>query len=645
MSKDTQFDFNQLFWRRSAAYDQRDELLNRLKVNRSVIEDLKNDDLKHTDPADIADVEQQMERIGFLKSEIHYNNVSGETERFALEEIKTRTDILYKKLDVMSEHRGPGWQVMRDATKEQYDIIDGLTKVEETIQHLDHSYFTHIEYDKHHPSSPPPEIPDDEFERMMQESELTEKELYALDREAWDHEKTWMEIDAEAVRRANVELEKVKEDADDFKERMMSAMALEKDIEEKRRELERAVKLLLDVQRHKGNTLSLQIQEEQHFSENSASLNSQISDLEDFFDDIIPSFIWPDYIMGKPSQSAYPEPAQDFQDSLNGTMSFEEQQEFFSKQEQLKDLRKRRLQADKHIEERRAYYLNELNANSVQDKELRAQVDILRHDLNMLNGQRGAALQVAVPRIIVAGEDEITPSDGVSATVEVQGVSAKVEVGSSMTVSAEVVKKATENTEEQNTLEEELIATDKRGDALAKMALRLIHKVQVNNPEDLHKEYKGGKYERYNIAVNALNEQHKQGKLTGTVRPFIVNKDKHAGAMLAFRCGVDIRDMNKERKIELEVVSRGDYTNNSVWCYFPKWATTGLIAVYPNKAGDWVIYTGKHYDDEWVDYALTTPGVPPFAKADEHSIEEYLKFHWLIQERIDAETAEKKGPA
>ena len=482
------------------------------------------------------------------------------------------------------------------------------------------------------------------MEQWYKESQLTESEIHDYERQQWEDEKQWYEIDVE---RAEREKAAAVEEVDGYKLRLRNALQLEKEIENDRAVLQKEVNKLLRLQQTVQKDTLRRVHLEENYKEAQHNLNSNIQIIEGYFEDIIPTSIWPDYIMGKPSEAYDTEAAQAFQDSLQETFTFEEQREFFSHQDHLIRLRKEQKEAEHRLVSDRKRLEVAARASEQEMKAQRAKVADLRAALNVKNGMRAAELKIALPRIRVEGEDRIDADENMWADVKVQGVSAKGEVGNVVEASAtlsfgldakasaEVIQKAEEN---DNSISE-MDAQVARGDALQKMYDQLLVKTSVTEwRSGLRQDPNNGKYPEYNDAVDMLNRQHEEDKLVGKIMPFSIKKNKPAYLMMAFRCGIELTPQDKI--IEAEIISRGEPTNNTIVCYVPKWQKTGHVAVYPKKTGDWQIYTGKHYDDDWVQLAMTTPGVPPMAKIDmSETIENYLKYYELIQARIDADVA------
>lgn len=620
-----------------AAYDD-------LRIQRSIGDDIDNDDLKPRYPNEVADVNQQVERISFLKGAIH-NGLSKEVEKFAKDEIKARLSILERKLFALSELE-PAWQVKKKVVDGVHELQERIPALEDEIRSVEMKYYAHPEHEKQNPSpEPPPEIPDDVLERFFQESRPTPEEEMGYEREAWEEEKTWYEISAESKDRALEELKDAKEDAAQMKQRLTNALKLEGQIEKLRKKYQTEVTKLLNIQKGSQKDLQSRIQWDDRFSRLTAKTNEEISSLEDYFSDIIPSNLWPDYIIGKPSQSADPEAAKQFQESLRDRLSFEEQQEFFSKQDRLKTVRKEQIKLHNDAENKIARLESAIVKNKKHEEFQKGKVAALREELNVTNGMRAAELKVALPRITVAGEDQIDKPANIN--VKVSGTQANTSVGKIVEASgslsmgftaganAEVVKKAQEN--DAGLAETE--AEQAKSEALTKSLRTLYAQHQVIPFTKGMKADPDSGTKHYVEAVDALNRQHELEELEGQTLEFILkDKDGHAKYMMAYRCGFWI---GKDKVIEAEIISRLEPDNNTLLVYFPKSRTTGKISVYPRKSGDWEIATFKNEYDDWVNVAKTTPGVPPLAKINKSKDHvAFLKYYRLIQDRIEAIIAE-----
>lgn len=643
MTKDKQFDFEQLYWRRKEAKDQYQALRKEYETLRVNINDLDKE-LKLSDPAETKEVRTQMERITFLKGEIH-DGLNAKTESFAKDEVKARLDILFEKLQILADYRGHyGWRNRLDWTVRYYEVQTALGKIQESIVDLDYQYFTHVDHDKHHPSAQPIEVPDDVLEQWAEELKLSDQEVFNYELEAWVHDEKWNQISAESTQRALDELRNIKDDKDNFEHRMKEAMNLEREIESARRNLEFEVSKLLEIQKRKQTALQSRIRVEEQYHETSQSLNREIHNLESYFEDIIPSSIWPDYIIANPIQAYDPKAAQDFQDTLEDELSFDEKQEFHTKQYRLKELRKNRLAEDKRIKDNRESYTKEINLTTSDEDTQREVVEKLRHELNVLNGRRGAELKVAVKRVPVAGEEQILPPSE-DATVEVEGVSAKGETGRivegsatvsfgfNTTVSAEVEEKAKENIVGLDNINADISGNDEIFKALQHTLAQTIKVPAIG--KRIIPDRKDTIDPVFVEAVNMLNAQHEANDLEGKEFEFTLKRGNHAKLMLAFRCGIWV---NNSTKVVARVISRLEGDGNTLFVHFPKSQTTGHLSVKPNiKTGDWEIATIKNPFPDWPEWAMTTPGVPPMAKIDTKIPHyEYIRYYHLIQKRIDA---------
>ena len=176
---------------------------------------------------------------------------------------------------------------------------------------------------------------------------------------------------------------------------------------------------------------------------------------------IIPTGIWPDYIIGKTTEAYDPAIAEQLLNDIKDTQSGEEQAEFWPLQSELKSLREDTRTFNKEAREssdKLASYM--MDKGIKEEEQLREKVLSLRDELNLKNGMRAAELQVALPRIKVLGEDDLEldppkpPSHpqqmlvppgfmqwtaiDQSATVEPEGVSAKGETGQVKEASASI---------------------------------------------------------------------------------------------------------------------------------------------------------------------------------------------------------------
>ena len=178
------------------------------------------------------------------------------------------------------------------------------------------------------------------FEKWIEESQLTEKEIYEYDRDAWHHEKTWAEINDESQKRAIAELKEQKISADEFEQRMKAALKLETEIEAIRQDLQSNVQKLQRAQNKRKKAIEGRIALQDEINSKTKEYNSRIKYLEDYFDMSVPTGIWPDYIIGKTSEAYDPGIAEQLLVDIKDTMDAEEQAEFWQRQAELKQLRK-----------------------------------------------------------------------------------------------------------------------------------------------------------------------------------------------------------------------------------------------------------------------------------------------------------------
>ena len=280
------YEHNQLIYRRREAYDQHHMLEQELKSLRAELHTL-DDKLKQSHPNEIADVLHHMGRIGFIQSELDGTSLDKEAEAFANNELGIRFDTLFEKLRAMAKVGGMDWKLREEKTQRLYSVQQSLIKKQDEIINLDHAYFSSIEYNEQYATTPPPPVDDDVFEKWIEQSQLTEKEIHDYDREAWADEKQWMEISAEAQERALEELRQQNVDAEAFEERMKAAMRLETEIEGIRQKLQSSVRRLQNVQQARKKTIQQRIDLQDAVKMKEAEYNSQIAELEDFFDMIV----------------------------------------------------------------------------------------------------------------------------------------------------------------------------------------------------------------------------------------------------------------------------------------------------------------------------------------------------------------------
>lgn len=663
------FEHNQLIWRRREAYDQHHALEEELKTLRSQLHDLDKK-IEQNHPDQIAEVQFEMGRIGFIQTEL--DNLSDETMEFAKNELAIRFEKLFEKLRTMTKVGGAPWADREAKTIRLYDVQQAVIKKQDEISNLDHAYFSTIEYQASNPVTPPPPVDDDVFEKWIEESQLTEKEIYEYDREAWHHEKTWAAINDESQKRAIAELQEQKISADEFEQRMKAALKLETEIENVRQQLQRKVQLLQRAQDKRKKAIEGRITLQDTINSKTREYNSRIKYLEDFFDMSIPSGIWPDYIIGKTSEAYDPGIAEQLLIDIKETMDAEEQKEFWLHQAELKQLREDNRKFNEEAHQRINKLEKDMDDGLNEEELLRQDVIRLRDELNVKNGMRAAELQVALPRIKVLGEDGLeldppkfarTPERGTlppgymgwtaldqSATVPVEGVAAKgatgevkeasasITVGFNAEAKAEVYQKKQDNDAGEEKVQESLRSVGNE-DAYIKEIQRLTaiqmikfdpdYKADDDDPE-------AKKTRQFKDAVDQLNAQHSQEKLVNQVIEFKVTgnaeKVQHMKEMLAFRCGFNL---HKDKTITCKIVSRYEHTGNTLHVFFPKSQTMGLISVYPMPSGDWKIATAKNIFPDWVNYSKRHPEVPPMAKNSNHTIPEYLQFYRLIQASID----------
>ena len=241
MSSRENYEYNQLIFRRREAYDQHHLLEKELKTLRTDLHEI--DKKLEKTHREIAEVQHEMGRIGFIQSELD-DGLSEDAVQFAENELAVRFEKLFEKLRSMTKVGGLDWAMREAKTIRMYEVQQGVIKKRDEIQNLDHAYFSSIEYQEANPVNPPPDIDEDVFEKWIEESELSDKEIHEYDREAWSHEKTWMEIGSEAQERAIAELKEQKISADDFEQRMRAALKLETEIEAVRQNLQSAVRKL-----------------------------------------------------------------------------------------------------------------------------------------------------------------------------------------------------------------------------------------------------------------------------------------------------------------------------------------------------------------------------------------------------------------
>ena len=307
-----------------------------------------------------------------------------------------------------------------------------------------------------------------------------------------------------------------------------------------------------------------------------------------------------------------------------------------------------------------------------EEELLREKVIELRNQLNMKNGMRAAELQVALPRIKVAGEDgleldppkfarnskrgtlppgfmgwtaldqsAIVPVEGVSAkgdTGQVKEASAHITVGFNAEAKAEVYRKKQDNDAGEAEVQESLRSVGSEA-----VYIKEIQRLTAIQTIEFDPDYKADdddpeakKTRQFKNAVDQLNAQHSQKKLVDQEIQFKVtgkpDQVQHMKEMLAFRCGFNL---HRDRTITCKIVSRNEHTGNTLHVFFPKSQTMGLVSVLPLPSGDWKIVTAKNIFPEWTKFSQSHPEVPPMAKNSNHTIAEYLQFYRLIQESID----------
>ena len=137
------------------AYDQHHALEEELKTLRSNLHDLDKK-LEQNHPNQIAEVQFEMGRIGFIQSEL--DNLSDESMDFAKNELAIRFEKLFEKLRTMTKVGGAPWADREAKTIRLYEVQQAVIKKQDEISNLDHAYFSTIEYQAANPVTPPPPV-------------------------------------------------------------------------------------------------------------------------------------------------------------------------------------------------------------------------------------------------------------------------------------------------------------------------------------------------------------------------------------------------------------------------------------------------------------------------------------------------------
>lgn len=632
---------------------------------------------------EVKEVQRNIERIDFLQSAMYYDISDPKMLEFCASEIKARKEIVSNTLFFYAKTVGLFWPERQAFTTELWELQQYCTDLEKIIQKYEPngSPALHIQPNEYPEATEAitslgmatADLPKEAIQAMFEGKEfkhlLSEEqvkyfeqldEIEAIEAEA--EQRMWNEISEEAMKRAWQEaqdkLQYLNEEAENYDKRMAQAKKHEAKIkvlvDEANRKLDTLARFRKRIQEMQGN---LRQQQQEHQKE-LLSVSSEITALENEFAEIIPASVWPDLIMGQPSEAYDPRAAQDFQSSLEGTMDWWEQKDFLDKQVRLKELRITRSQMIREFDDSVDSLRQELNAHYKEVKTLTKEAKEAKAKLELEVGKRAAELQVAVAMPRIEGWEYLDEVE--DTTVQVTGVEAEgtvgkiIEASASATINivakaqAEVVPAAKQTddflAETKNQLrtytKEDTIA--KKADAKMK-AMQDALSVEISqrtkkpppkNPQAWHTE-----------AVEYLNKNHRLGVLVGeTYKVVLNNKERHDKEMLALRCGIN---SNKKEYIEVEVLDRMDALGNQIMVLFPATNTIGVIAIEVIQKGKdknrWLLKTGLSQYEKFDDFAQTCPDVPSNLKdLKGRQIHEFCAWHHKIIKHIKAHYAETK---
>jgi len=655
----------------------------RITSLRKILNGLDEELTKSGFEDEVKEVQRNMNRIDFLQSAMYYDISDPKMLEFCASEIKARKEIVGSTLTFYANTVGIFWVERLQFTKEVWELQKHCTDLEQIIQkyELNGSPALHIQPNEYPEASEAitqfgqhlGDIPKEAIQAMFDGKEfkhlLSEDQLKALEEldeidaiEAEAEQRIWDEISEEAMKRswqeAQDKLQYLNEEAENYDKRMAQA-----------KKHEAKIKVLVDEANRKLDTLArfrkriqemqktLVNQQQEHQSE-LLSVSSEITALENEFAEIIPASVWPDLIIGQPSEADDPMAAQDFQSSLEGTMDWWEQKDFLDKQVRLKELRITRQQIITKFDDDVASLRNELDAHNKEVRQLTKEAKDAKKKLELEVGKRAAELQVAVAMPRIEGWEYLDEVE--DTTVQVTGVEAKgeagkiVEASASMAINivakaqADVVPAAKKTDDFLAEAKDQLLAYTEE-DNIAKKAEARIKAMQEALSVEISQRTKKPPAKNpkpwFTEAVEYLNKNHRLGELVGkTYKVVLNNKDRHDKEMLALRCGINT---NNKEYIEVEVLDRMDEEANQVMVLFPATNTTGVIAIEVIQKGEnknrWLLKTGLSQYEKFDDFAQTCPDVPSNLKdLRGKKIYEYCAWHNKIIKHIKAHYAETK---
>lgn len=408
-------EYSQLIKQREAAYAEYHNSERLLKNTRQLLKDIDRE-LRPTDEAAVDAVYDQMSKIDFLQARLD-DGLNGETEKFAKEELEARFKILYQVLEQNAKYRGDTWKVKKEQTYLYHDLQKKLPKLQRVISGFDHSFFEQERLRKAATNASSAKDIDKEVDEITVEWAAEQgliPDEHDIEREIWDEEVQWYEIDAESKQRAIDELKEQLANADKFEKRMKQAMSLEVQIEATREKLHRSVGILREVQNEKLYKSRQLWDEEQEANHKLEEYKARERELQHYFEEVVPIAQWPSLLTEDARTSSHPEVLA-FKKQFLQTHSRSEYREFLQSQIAYKRLQSGGSRTHR-LEDKVAKCTAAIDKFHerilAQEHKMKERIQLLREDLNMKNGMRAAELKVALPRITVNWEQQVLENVG-----------------------------------------------------------------------------------------------------------------------------------------------------------------------------------------------------------------------------------------
>lgn len=600
--------------------------------------------LFEVNPEIIADVTKLEERIGFLKSALHYDFGGVDESGFVTKEIDVRQKHLNALLHFASEHKDDLWQ-------KRVHFMEEVEARHRRVRELEDEVIPSLE--KLLPKNPIKKgrpdadvMSEDDFGAWV-ERHRSKKDEIALQDEMMEEQRIWSEISQEALerdyRRAAGEMMRAKREIAKQRDALEATGILDIMIESKRDAFEAAE---FELRRREHDFKKVQEKRDNRNKELQArfiACDKAIEKISTELDEIVPSSVFPDYLITDAKLAKDPAAAEAYLDSLDG-LSFLESKKLNELQSELHKWYEERNQLAYENKLIVAEEFEEYTKFEQRLKDASAKVKYAKDELKLAVSKKAAELKIALP--LVEKKDDSANTDSASASVEVGfKATAKAEVIPAHETIAKLQAKVDSAEAKLKELEQEnkANAKDDREDQAITNALNIHNNIAPAdkikfNKETMkllkgHKEMKAGTA-ALNTAMPQMEEERREYKLkfwTGKYGTKRHEKGQHAREMVALRAGFVV----KGNAITIKVIQRLRDDQNNVLCLikYNGQIRENIVSVEADENGTLYVGTVMAIDKNWTDFENNTPGVPPALKQQEHpkpSLEQLAEYYQLI---------------